>query len=282
MHFEDDEDDDKGIDEDDEDLKYGGLTTPLSPPPPTHQTKSGLAGSGSLGGARNSTASSNYIPLTPESLKGSPDANDALGGTIKILFSPTYITASPSPTSSTSTATALVYRNPGPPVVMPIAGTARSLTTKQLPAVHPSLRPPTADDNRFAFRESRWPRAVLTRSIASLSPTSPEDSLSPILPPMPNTTSIKEKPAPAPTPAPMSTTTSIARRKTLLERIEGWWDLGLLRGGTIRRGAESRPVAAQGTTMPVSVWSRSTANGRSGRTAASEMDMMGQSPATFV
>jgi len=33
------------------------------------------------------------------------------------------------------------------------------------------------------------------------------------------------------------------KRKTILERIEGWWDLGLVRGGTVRGRAAPFPVA---------------------------------------
>ncbi|EFX04374.1 hypothetical protein CMQ_1302 [Grosmannia clavigera kw1407] len=39
------------------------------------------------------------------------------------------------------------------------------------------------------------------------------------------------------TPLPIADEKSYARRKTILERIEGWWDLGLIRGGTIRGNA---------------------------------------------
>ena len=62
-------------------------------------------------------------------------------------------------------------------------------------------------------RNTLWP----SKSRSPMSPISPAISVVPPSPPPP----LAEKPVKI-------------KRKTILEHIEGWWDLGLLRGGTVR------------------------------------------------
>ncbi|KJR87205.1 uncharacterized protein SPSK_01544 [Sporothrix schenckii 1099-18] len=316
-------------DKEKEDMYDSGLTTPLSPPPQTHQTKTGPSASGSghghgNGSGRSSAASSRYAPRTPTPLSpvflfASPTASPAL------------MSSTPSPPRSSPPSPFPLPRNtavaPGPPAVMPIPGAAaaaptkaaarrpipsRSLTQKYTPThiahynpANPSkytlplastTTPPStaaaaaaaaAAPSRFA-RETLWPR-VFQRSpvrrqqaTALVSPASPA-SLSPISPILPPPQ--PRQPAATDHGTLSASASSHAHRKTLLERIEGWWDLGLLRGvGTIksRRAPPKLQTTTTTTALPAlsTFSSLSPFSSRTGRSA--EMDVPGPSPETFV
>lgn len=298
----------------DNDIYYdGGLTTPLSPPPQTHQTKTGPSPSGSgsgSGSGRSSAASSRYTPRTPTPLSpvflfASPTASPSL-----------MSSASPPLASSSSPSTTVYF--PGPHAVMPITGAAavptpptlpttvtaarptlnRSLTQKYIPkhiahytpanpskyilpttttTASPVAVTPTPSSRFREARETLWPRAFqlspvrrqqvqpplpskvlpmpLNSPTSLVSPTS-LSPISPILPP----------PIPAEKPQ-----ASNSFRKTILEHLEGWWDLGLLRGGTVK-GRRALPRIQTTAMSPFS--------SRTGR--AAEMDLSGHSPVAFV
>ena len=84
-----------------------------------------------------------------------------------------------------------------------------------------SSRPPTRR-GESRFREAR---DSLLREVPA-----PPPAAVVAMPPMPPTPTAEELPM-------------RIKRKTILERIEGWWDLGLVRGGTVRGRAAPFPVA---------------------------------------
>ncbi|CAK7565004.1 MAG: hypothetical protein SEPTF4163_002911 [Sporothrix epigloea] len=329
------EDDDDDDDEHSDDSIFGGgLTTPLSPPPQTHQTMYGLGGSNSTpNSGRASAASSRFnTPRTPLSPvfpgRSSPspstgrhdndsfDGDDGDGGddncsSHSIFFpsprsSSSFPLSSSRPTTSCSTPAGSSRPSgpsgprapPAPPaplsqiVVTPIAGTAldtkttptpllRELTPKHtsvllakytpsnplkrnLPASLSSLAPPLSPSGRAILWPLAYPLSPVRRQL-DLSP------ISPILPPRP------QPAAPRLDQRQDQRQQLLTHRKTLLQRIEGWWDLGLLRGGTIK--GRGRPLAAINA---VSAMASPRSEPLSAGSNSADMNLAGQLPAAFV
>lgn len=191
------------------------ITTPLSPPPPKSR----------LVVVRNPIATSQYT-RTPSPLSGGMHGREPVGrqGTIKIMFSPQISFVPAAASVAASSATVVCHE---PSIATPIAGTAtkRSLTGNQRSVVpievHP-MRPSSRKKGESRFREIR-------DSVFSLRGEQPPSS-----PAMLSPSNFDDVPR-----TPLSATGGkpYTRRKTILERIEGWWDLGLIRGGTIRGNA---------------------------------------------
>ncbi|CAK7269985.1 hypothetical protein SEPCBS119000_003856 [Sporothrix epigloea] len=209
----------------------GGLTTPLSPPPQTHQTMFGLGGPNSTPNSRRASAASSRYSTTSRASS---------------LFQPP---PSP-PTASSSLLPALSPPSDpgGPPLhlaVMPILGTNPESTTPRLPllqltanhtlpkyaATVPALSAPLPT-GRAILWPLAYPPSPVWRQHDLPSP------LSPILPPR-SPLSFRQQQEEQ---RQCQRQQLLTHRKTLLQRIEGWWDLGLLRGGTIK--GRGRPLAA--------------------------------------
>ncbi|EPE09542.1 hypothetical protein F503_07318 [Ophiostoma piceae UAMH 11346] len=287
-----DDGDDKDDYENDYDFERSGLTTPLSPPPPTHQNKS-LTGTPSSSGSGGRSRS--VTPVSP--MFDRPRTRDSSSSFYRQhhnhyhqyqnqnqnQISPKTNSYTSTVSVATATATTLVYQYlPGPHTVMPISAAlsvspvssivpdvqtvdplppSRSLTKKYTPPItltvpdspaspSPVVSPPSAKSLWFQLSPIRLHNHGFHRShnhnhrqSTSLSPltvnNSPLSPISPILsslPPSKQNLHASEKPAQR----------GAAWRKTLLQRIEGWWDLGLLRNGTIKGRAGTSGSLATG------------------------------------
>ncbi|CAK7262427.1 hypothetical protein SEPCBS57363_000013 [Sporothrix epigloea] len=325
------EDDDDDDEHSDDGIFGGGLTTPLSPPPQTHQTMYGLGGSNSTpNSGRASAASSRFntprtplSPVFPGRLSPSPstgrlsnssfiggdgDGDNDKGSSHSIHFSsPRSSSSFPPPSSrpikscSTPVGSSRLFGPCAPPapsaalsqlVMTPIAGTAsdtistptpllRELTPKHtsalfakytpsnplkrnLPASLSSLTPPLLPSGRAILWPLAYPLSPVRRQL-DLSP------ISPILPPRPQPTASRLDQLQD------QRQQLLTHRKTLLQRIEGWWDLGLLRGGTVK--GRGRPLAAINA---VSAMASPRSEPRSAGSNSADMNLAGQLPAAFV
>ncbi|CAK7212621.1 hypothetical protein SBRCBS47491_001529 [Sporothrix bragantina] len=316
--------DDDNNDDDNDNMFDGGLTTPLSPPPQTHQTKYGPSGpNGTPNSGRDSAASSRYAPRTPLSpvfpgfsTSTSCRLSNGSGGSIPMFFSslpcrsPSHMSPSSSCRISPPSSPPMESPSPQPfgscappappapllqPAVMPTAGTAstllntntsttttpssRSLTKKYTPALVAKYTP--SNPLKRSLPATLMPLAPSTSSLLwpqafPLSPVRRQHDLpSPISPILPH---------PPPVPKEQKQNKLPPNRKTLLQRIEGWWDLGLLRGGTIK--GRGRPLAAinavSAMASPRSAGPHSAEPRSAGGHSPTDMDLGGQSPIAFV
>ncbi|CAK7245161.1 MAG: hypothetical protein STHCBS139747_006730 [Sporothrix thermara] len=208
--------------------------------------------------------------------------------------------------SSHSASSGICAPPPAPPsqaATMPTAQTATPLTAKT------TTTPPAASDSR-PKRHSRSKRYSPTALVARYAPSksrkrTPPVSIAPLDTPAASSLPAASPASAAPPalvaaplgpavlwpqaslPSPSSPSPSPSQqlpghRRTLRQRIEGWWDLGLLRGGTIKgRGrlleAAINDVSAMASSRSVKMEPRSA-----GSSSITDTRMGGQSPIAFV